>query len=170
VRKLTNKTKKVRIFKVNVINASLKNKIMKFRDKLTEGHYYTEILIILMCIFLFAASCKAQSKEEVYKELIRQEVKHPDIVLAQIRLESGNMTSKLYKANRNFAGMKLAKTRKTTAKGERYGHAYYLHWKDCVKDLKIWQDCYYKGGCYYDFLETIGYAESEEYINKLKQF
>jgi len=140
------------------------------RDKLIEGGYKLPLLFAIIVLLLLGLKVKAQTKEEVYKELIRQEVKHPDIVLAQLRLESANFTSKLYKANRNFAGMKLAKTRNTTAKGERYGHAYYLHWKDCVKDLKIWQDCYYHGGCYYDFLETIGYAESEEYINKLKQF
>jgi len=127
-------------------------------------------MAIIIILLLIGKVTKAQTKEEVYQELIRQDIKHPDIVLAQIRLESGNMSSNLYKATRNFAGMKLAKTRETTAGGERYGHAWYNHWADCVADLKIWQDCYYKGGCYYEFLESIGYAESEEYVNKLKQF
>ena len=141
------------------------------RDKLINNGYYTPLIMaIIIVLLLIGNAIKAQTKEEVYKELIKQEVKHPDIVLAQLRLESANFTSKLYKATRNFAGMKLAKTRETTAGGERYNHAWYNHWKDCIKDLKIWQDCYYHGGCYYEFLESIGYAESEEYVNKLKQF
>ena len=149
---------------------TLKNYKMKFRDKLTAGHYYTEILIILMCLFLFAASCKAQSKEEVYKELIRQGVKHPDIVLAQFRLETGNGTSKKCVKYKNLFGMKLAKQRKTTALGEVDDYAYYSHWTESVKDYKLWQDKYYVDGDYYKFLESKGYATSKEYINKLKQF
>jgi len=140
------------------------------RNKLIEGGYKLPLFFAVVILLLLGLKVKGQTKEEVLKELIRQEVKHPNIVLAQIRLKSGNMTSKLYKANRNFAGMKLAKVRETTAGGERYNHAWYNNWKDCVKDLKIWQDEYYKGGDYYDFLEEIGYAESEDYINKLKEF
>jgi len=119
---------------------------------------------------LLPLSLYGQTKQDVYNELIKQEFKHPDIVMAQIRLESANLTSKLYKATHNLAGMKEAKTRETTAKGTRYDHAYYLSWQDCIKDLKLWQDEYYKGGGYYEFLEEIGYAESKDYINKLKEF
>lgn len=130
------------------------------------------ILLLIYAIFLTAlVGCIAQTRQEVYNELIKQEIHHPDIVMAQIRLESANLTSPLFKANRNFAGMKLAKQRKTTAQGERYDYAYYLHWKDCIADLKIYQETYYDGEeNYYDFLKRMGYAMSKSYIKKLKEF
>lgn len=139
------------------------------RDKLTTTRarsiYFVILLILLGCNYY------TQTKEQVYNELVRQEIKHPDIVLAQLRLESANFSSNLYKANKNLAGMKLAKQRKTTAKGERYGFAYYSSWTKCIADLKLWQDKYYDGEKdYYKFLQDIGYCEGNDYISKLKEF
>ena len=143
---------------------------MNFRDRLTSGHYYTEILIILMCIFLFAASCKAQSKEEVLYYINFLGIKHPEIVLNQAILESGNFGSDIYKENHNLFGMKEAKVRTTTALGTNRNHAYYTNWKASVIDYCLYQRRYYKGGDYYQFLESKGYATSKQYIQKLKQF
>ena len=143
---------------------------MKFREKLTEGHYYTEILIVLMCLFLFAASCKAQSKEEVLDYINFLGIEHPEIVLNQAILESGNFGSTIYKENHNLFGMKEAKVRTTTALGTNRNHAYYTNWKSSVVDYCLYQRRYYKGGDYYKFLESKGYATSKEYIQKLKQF
>ena len=142
---------------------------MKFRDKITEGHYYTEILIILMGIFLFAASCKAQSKEEVYKELIRQEVKHPDIVLAQAIKESGwfKCTNCSLDHNNLF--------------GLRYKKKYleFDTWQESIARYKVFQDKRYDGTKdYLTFLDCVWihsdgscarYATSENYTKELKE-
>jgi hypothetical protein len=51
--------------------------------------------------------------------------------------------------------------------GKKY-HTY-TNWVESVKAYKLWQDKYYKGGNYYDFLDSIGYAEDGKYTSNLKQ-
>jgi len=127
-------------------------------------------IVVLAFLFMIGGSLHAQTKSEVYKEIIKQGIKHPDIVMAQARLETGNFTSGICKRNNNLFGMKLPKQRRTTAIGESKGHARYNNWKKSVEDYKIWQDTFYKEGDYYIFLESHGYATSNTYISKLKQF
>jgi hypothetical protein len=101
--------------------------------------------------------------------LDKHDVKNSDIVLAQIKLETGNFTSKICLENNNLAGMKLAKVRKTTAKKEKNGHAFYESWIDSIQDLKLFQEYYnVDDSCYFSFLERIGYAEDSDYIKKVK--
>lgn len=117
-----------------------------------------------------ASSIEYLSLEDVEKLLIDNNIQYPEIVLAQIRLETGNLSSNICKNNKNLFGMKLPKKRETTAIGEQFGHANYANYSDSVKDYALWQQSRYKGGDYYAFLEDIGYAQDKEYINKLKQF
>jgi len=109
------------------------------------------------------------SLDDIRMLLIKYDVQHVDIVLAQIRLETGNLHSKLYKTNNNLFGMKYPKGRETTALGERCGHAYYDSVESCVKDYALWQQIKYQGGDYYSFLEDIGYATDTQYVYKLQQ-
>ena len=104
-------------------------------------------------------SCVSQTREEVSRELHRQRIPHPNIVLAQARLESGNMKSAFYKRTNNLFGIKH---------NGRY--AKYRTWQDSIKDYKQRISSRYDGGCYYAFLKRIKYAEDKKYINKLKQF
>jgi len=143
---------------------------MKFRDKITEGHYYTEILIILMGIFLFAASCKAQSKEEVYKYCDSIGIQHVDIVVNQSLLETGQYQCKDCSLDQN------------NIFGFRWKKQYikFDTWQESCDYYKRWQDKRYKGQPnYYDFLKCVRkhsngdcmpYATSKQYIQKLKQF
>lgn len=127
---------------------------------------------IFLCLLLGVMNkCYGQTNEEVLQEILKQDIQHPEIVMAQCRLETGNCSSGLCKANHNLFGMKLPKQRETTALGERYNHAYYKSWRDSVKDYKLWQDRFYNGeDDYYQFLKNQGYATSKTYIQKLKQF
>jgi uncharacterized FlgJ-related protein len=95
-------------------------------------------------------------------------IQYPDIVKAQIILETGWLKSSICKENNNLFGMKLAKSRITTAIGKNKGHAVYKTLRDSVKDYAIWQHAKYKGGDYYTFLKDIGYAKDDNYTNKLK--
>lgn len=113
-------------------------------------------LILLLAIFPIFAF--AQTRQDVLKELHRQQVPHPTIVLAQARLESGNMKSDFYKRTNNLFGLK---------KGKKY--ATYKHWRDSIKDYKLRISSRYNGGSYYKFLKRIGYAKDKEYNKKLKQ-
>lgn len=113
-------------------------------------------LILLLALFPIFAF--AQTQQQVLRELHRQQVPCASIVLAQARLESGNMKSDFYKRTNNLFGLK---------KGKKY--ASYKHWKDSIKDYKKRISNRYTKGSYYAFLKRIGYAKDKEYINKIKQ-
>ena len=82
--------------------------------------------------------------QNLAKELKNQNVKFPDIALAQAMLETGNFTSDIFKANNNLFGMKHPSVRPTVSKGTNRGHANYTNWQDSVKDYKLWQEFYNK--------------------------
>lgn len=72
-------------------------------------------------------------------------------ITAQAAHETGGFTSRIYQENNNCFGMKIAIFRKTTATGEKYGHATYDNLEQCVKDYKI----YYKNFKYLDVYPSI---------------
>lgn len=97
------------------------------------------------------------TEENVKAEILRLNIPHPEIVLAQAKLESGNFTSKLTHTHNNIFGLKI-------------GNSYrkYPNWMLCVADYKKRISNRYKGGCYYQFLTRIRYAGSSNYIKALK--
>lgn len=110
--------------------------------------------------------------EEALIELMKDcNMKYPYIVLAQAKLESGNFTSKVFRQNHNFLGMRKAKQRMTTARGEKNTYAYFRDWEDCVYDLCLWQSVMTCGinteDEYFDKLSE-RYAEDTSYVAKLK--
>jgi len=132
----------------------------------------TKIGLLIGLILMLLCACLTswgQTKDQVYGYLVTTSIKHRQIVLKQSQLESGHYTSYLCRVNHNLFGMKLAKNRPTTAIGENKGYAVYSSWRDCIDDYEIYQLKYYKSGDYYDFLSKSGYAESKNYINKLKR-
>ena len=118
------------------------------------------------------ASARTPNQREVYEELVRLDVKFPDIVLAQTILESGNFSSKVAKQNNNLFGMRMPKVRQTTAIGQRYGYARYYNWKESVKDYKLWQEALLKKypnmtrGQYKSYINRI-YSTGKNYISKI---
>ena len=115
---------------------------------------------ILTIILLTSTICSnAQTIAEVREEIKRQSLPHPEIVLAQARLETGNFTSKMCKTKHNIFGIKH---------GGRY--ASYTSWRECVTDYKKRISSRYHGGDYYAFLTRIGYAQDKNYIAKLRRF
>ena len=101
----------------------------------------------------------ALNEHNLKKELIKNNIPHANIVLAQAKLETGNFKSKLVKSHQNIFGMR---------KGNKYKR--YSHWSECVEDYATYISSRYKGGNYYTFLQKINYAEDEQYIQKLKQW
>jgi flagellum-specific peptidoglycan hydrolase FlgJ len=105
----------------------------------------------------------------IRREIAKCDLKFPEIVMLQIRLETGGLTSRLCLECNNLTGMKRAVKRKTTAIGrEKNGAAVYATWQDCLKDYKAWQDYMYKGGDYLNFLSRV-YATDPYYVSKLKR-
>lgn len=97
----------------------------------------------------------------LYLALVHYNVKHPKIVLAQAKLESGNYTSSHCRKRNNFLGLYNSK------RGEYFK---FNHWTDCIQGYKDMIEYKLKDGeDYYKFLVRIKYASSPTYINKVKQ-
>lgn len=152
------------------------------KEQIYQNGFYALIGLLLgiICVCLFDQPCpcqKASSKDtliiydttiiekhialnekNVLKELKKQDIKHPHIVLAQAKLESGNFKSKLTKTHNNFLGIKRGKD-----------YAKYDSWNECITDYKERVQYKYKGGDYYEFLQNIRYAENPNYVQILKE-
>jgi hypothetical protein len=114
----------------------------------------------------------AFSVDALRDELKRCGVKFPDIVLSQAVLETGNFTSDIFMNSNNLFGMKLARSRNTTANGERRGHAYYDSWQLSVQDYSLYQTTYLRKikteKQYLRYLSE-NYAEDPNYVTKLNK-
>lgn len=96
------------------------------------------------------------------------DVKEIDIVMAQIKLETGNLTSSNCIRNNNLFGFTFAKCDSTaTYKDGIYSG--YPNFIESIKRYSQYQHRYYNGTeNYYSFLRRVGYAEDSTYIQKLK--
>lgn len=104
---------------------------------------------------------KELSDSTLYLALKHYNIKHPKIVLAQAKLESGNYTSAHCIRKNNFLGLYNSK------KKEYYS---FKHWTDCIEGYKNMIEHKHRDGeDYYAFLIRIGYASDPIYITKVKQ-
>lgn len=97
--------------------------------------------------------------ENVYKELIRQGIRQPNIVMKQVIAETRWLECKNCSMQFNNIFGFLTKQ----------GYLRFEDWTASVAYYKKWQDAFYKGGDYYQFLTSIGYATAPNYIRLLKQ-
>lgn len=105
--------------------------------------------------FVYKKVLKPLTIENVKEELIEQNILHHEIVLNQVKLETGHLK---YVKHNNLFGFR-----------NNDGYLKFDTWQDAVTYKKAWQLRKYKGGDYYHFLLKIGYAEDNFYINKLKR-
>lgn len=99
------------------------------------------------------------SLQNLYREILKDSIKFPEIVLKQAILETGWLKSNYCINRHNLFGFRSAK-----------GYLYYDSWQASVLAYKKWQDKHYKGGDYYQFLINIHYAANGiEYVNYLKK-
>lgn len=104
---------------------------------------------------------KELSDSTLYLALEYYNIKHPRIVLAQAKLESGNYTSDHCVKRNNFLGLYNSR------KKEYFS---FKHWTDCIKGYKNMVEYKLKDDeDYYDFLIRIKYATDPAYIDKVKQ-
>jgi hypothetical protein len=112
-------------------------------------------LIITLSLF---TTVQAQTLKEVHSYLYEVGMKHPDIVMSQIIQECGyEIDSYNATHRRNLTGW--------TVNGQLHTFGY---WKSCIRAYKRWQDKYYVGDDYFEFLESKGYAEDKTYIKRVK--
>lgn len=127
--------------------------------------------------------------DNVIAEIRKAKILCSDQVYAQIRLESANLSSFLFKRTNNMLGMRYPYRRETTAIGiylpeedsivygtqkellkykNRLTYAAYANWIDAIKDYKLWQDQTFNiEKRYMDFLKK-NYAEDPLYIDKIR--
>lgn len=131
----------------------------------------TIFFALMICLVAYAKT--PPNQREVYQQIVSMGIKFPDLALAQAILESGNFKSKIAIQNNNFFGMRLPKSRQTTAVGQKSGYARYLSWKDSVRDFKMWQDSLFKKkpnmtrSQYLSYLNRI-YSETPNYISQIR--
>jgi len=113
------------------------------------------------------------NRELFVSELKRLNVKYPHIVMAQSIVETGNFSSRIFNKNNNLFGMKKSKYRVSTSLGSRFGHSYYINWKESLYDYIFYQNLYLRDvkneSDYFDYLSS-HYAESgDDYVTALKK-
>lgn len=112
------------------------------------------------------------SKENLKEKLRELNLKFPEIVYAQAVLETGDFKSFVFKENNNLFGMKLAKSRPTTAIGFENNHAEYFSWEMSVVDYALYQAAFLRKirteEEYLEFLSN-NYAKDGNYISKIRK-
>ena len=91
----------------------------------------------------------------LYKEIIRNGILYPKIVLAQAILETGWFRSSVCRNKHNLFGLTNPRT------GKYYE---FNHWTESVKAYYTKVQYKYKGGNYLLWLDGIGYGENPNYI------
>lgn len=97
----------------------------------------------------------------LYLALEHYNIKHPRIVLAQAKLETGNYTSKHCIKGNNLFGLYNSRKKK---------YFQFKHWSESIEAYKNMIEYKHRDGeNYYKFLERIGYATSPTYVDKVRQ-
>lgn len=99
------------------------------------------------------------------------DIQHPNIVLSQMKLESGHYQSKLAKENNNYFGMRHPAQRLTVSVKSKNGYAHYRNWAYSILDYALWQRRYAYNLSEDDYLTKLSkvYAEDKNYIEKVKK-
>jgi flagellum-specific peptidoglycan hydrolase FlgJ len=106
------------------------------------------------------------TKENVYAEIMRCDIKFSDIVLSQTLLETGHYKSHNCLQRNNLLGLKGGE--KTP--DNLHGYRIFNHWRESIQCYKDWQETRLTDSCtdYFQFLVDWKYAESPEYCDKLR--
>ena len=104
------------------------------------------------------------NKENFFLVCEIYDIKFPEIVYAQARLESGNFKSKLFQTKNNFLGLYNSRIK------DFYE---FDHWTDCLLGYRDLLQFKYNGDehyeTYYKFLKELPYAMDPEYIQKVRR-
>lgn len=106
-----------------------------------------------------------------FSAMVEFDIQHPHIVLAQMKIESGNYKSNLANNNHNYFGMRQPSSRITVSLGSRNGYARYRNWAYSVLDYALWQRQYAWNLTEEQYLAKLGrtYAEDPNYVSKVKK-
>jgi hypothetical protein len=96
---------------------------------------------------------------------------YPEVIKAQVILETGNFSSRVYKQNNNLFGMRLPKSRLTTATSSNYGYAVYPDVFSSIEDRLIYDTLYFRNLNRQQYLNKLNriYATNPNYIQHLEK-
>lgn len=108
-------------------------------------------------------------EDSVYNYILELNIQHPEVVLRQARIESGNFKSRVFLENNNMFGMKIPNKRPNMVSGSNRGYAVYNSWQESVIDYALYQVYSGKNLSKEDYIKMLNnnYAEDTEYLNKL---
>lgn len=124
----------------------------------TKHHYHKKTLYI--------SECDKFSEEALLQYMKSINIKFPEVVFQQAKLESGGFTSNLFRKNHNLFGMKKAMQRVTLSIGKPNEYAYFKSWKECVIDYGLYQMRYFpKVKTQKEYIDKLceSYAENVHY-------
>lgn len=109
--------------------------------------------------------------DSIYTEILKLRLDHPTIVFSQVLLETGNLTSDLYKTNNNLFGMRVSGNRATTSIKIVNGYKWYKDWRESLIDYSLLQMAFYKDKSEEEYFNQLSraYAQDASYIDKLKK-
>ena len=145
--------------------------VFSFKGCKYEYQKSEEVLNDTDTITMVISTEHTKFEDEVYSYILQLNIEHPDIVMAQCILESGNFTSDIYKKANNCLGMKVPKSRPTVCIGMYSSHARYKSWQECIIDYALWQSSYARGlteNEYFHYLDRV-YSKTNEYSKLLKR-
>ena len=108
-------------------------------------------------------------EDSVYNYILELNIQHPEIVLRQARIESGNFKSRIFLENNNMFGMKIPNKRPNMVSGSNRGYAVYNSWQESIIDYALYQVYSGKNLSQEDYIKMLNnnYAEDVNYLNKL---
>lgn len=118
------------------------------------------VCTLFLCITMRAQIVSGESTlnlKNLYKEILKDSIKFPEIVLRQAIVETGWLKSVACLKRNNLFGFNNGVTK-------------YKSWQESVMAYKKWQDKRYKEGPYDIFLIKIKYAaDTKKYVLFLKK-
>jgi hypothetical protein len=125
----------------------------------------TDLRFLLFVLFLFFALLFTKESNAlplwiIKEEIIQQDIKFPEVVFAQAILETG------WSKCQNCA---LDKFNNVFGFTTSLGFIRFSNWRSSIRFYRLWQNKYYKGGDYFEFLSrSWGAPDMPLYIRKLK--
>ena len=148
-------------------NESLKKVNKQLNDSI---NYYIDTLDKLNQKVTFYINLYEMNWDNICFFIDYFKIKHPEIVKAQILLETNYLKSNVCIINRNLVGMRHVNGRLSLG---LYNHfALYGSYVESIMEYKLWQDMYYTNDkeSYFSFLYRMGYSPSDNLYNyKLRQ-
>lgn len=109
----------------------------------------------------------------VYEYIKQLKAWYPEVIFAQLLLESNNGKSFLAKNYNNYFGMKKAKSRPSLQLPDTYnGYAIKLNWQHSIIDRILWDKYMFNNikPSKTEYIKALSiYAEDKDYVPKLKQ-